>query len=235
MLLLQSIIRNHTVIHTYQGQLKVALPDRQLQGIHLDDLFKVNGSESRERHFDQDRRHPQKQVGVRALGEEIFGIAPNGFAEEQDAKDECRQRPPLGPGVLSLEEDGGETGRGQYFALGKDGEHAGANVAEGNETENVHGSVNERQSDHFSALLDEIIQAGEGRVGGCCFLFVVQQAPVYHVGREEQFDDFPREQNFVFGIVLAQNALTVAPQYRKEGILQRQDDQDHDFGAVGPA
>jgi len=223
--------------------LKVALPDRQLQGVHLDDLFKVNGSESRERHFDQDRRDTEKQVGVGALGEEIFGISPNGFAKEEDAKNECRQRPPLGPGVLSLEENGGETGRGQYFALGKDGEHAGANVAEGNETENVHGSVNKRQSDHFSALLDEIIQAGEGRVsGGGCFFhnggggcLLTQQAPVYHVGREEQFNDFPREQNFVFGIVFAQNALTVAAQYRKEGILQRQDDQDHDFGAVGPA
>ena len=48
-------------------------------------------------------------------------------------------------------------GRGQDFALRKDGKHARTNVSQTNKRQNVHGTVNECQSDHFARFLYQIL------------------------------------------------------------------------------
>ena len=46
---------------------------------------------------------------------------------------------------------------------------------------------------------------------------------------EEEFDDFPEEEDFVLGVGLLEDALAVPPQDGEEGVLEAEDEEDPQF------
>ena len=96
-----------------------------------------------------------------------IGGIPNRFTEQENAQQESHEGPPLCGRVASFQEQSGKGGRGQNFALCKDCKHAGADIAQGDKGENIHGAVNECQYEHFVAVANNVSQVlFEGN--GCC-------------------------------------------------------------------
>ncbi len=205
---------------TPQRELKVPLPDgqRTLALVGLDDLLKINGREAAQGDLRQDRERAQREVPPVALLLPGAAVIPSRFGEEQDADDEGEERPPLGPGVGALEHEGGETGRGEDFELGADGEYSSGDVSERDVGEDVHDAVDEGKHEHFLRGAREVRQVrGEGGASGGVVAFV---GFVDDVGGEEEFDDLPEEEDFVLGVGLLEDALTVPPQDGEEGVLE---------------
>lgn len=150
------------VERTYQSQLKVALPNCQLQRIHLNDLFKVNARKARQRNFDEHGGHAHGHDGILVVclpQQIVVGLAPNGFAEQEYAKQERHERPPLGGAVRAVQKEGGKGRRGENLALRENGKHARANVAQRDKAQYVHGAVDQGEADHFARILHQIAHA----------------------------------------------------------------------------
>mmetsp|Transcript_570 Transcript_570/g.1617 ORF Transcript_570/g.1617 Transcript_570/m.1617 type:complete len:214 (-) Transcript_570:637-1278(-) len=139
-----------------QRELEVAFPDVQLERIRFDDLLEVDGCESAERYLDEHRRSSDELI--RAVGNlMVVRIAPDGFREEQDAEHEGYQRPPLRPGILASQDDGGKRGCCHDLALSENGEHTSRDIAQGDEGEDIHGAVDAGKDDHLLGCGDQVL------------------------------------------------------------------------------